>query len=283
MTDSAEDTIGIIDGNGGQIPALGFGTWDLRGESAARSVEYALETGYRHIDTAEMYNNEEAVGKGIKNAPVDREDIFLTTKVWHNHLEPETLKQTLEDSLRRLSTDYVDLLLIHWPKPGLDHEEPLTAMAELREAGKVKHVGVSNFTVDQMREAQNVSPAPIFCNQVEYHPYLSQAPVLEYCQENDIVLTAYCPLARGDVFDDETVQDIAMAHGKNPSQVVLRWLLQQDNVAAIPRSGNKAHIRENFHIFDFELSEDEMKRISALEQGHRICEGVGVPSPDWDT
>ena len=283
MTDNTKQAHEMLEGNGGQMPALGFGTWDLRGQEGTRAVQYALETGYRHIDTAEMYENEEAVGKGIVNAAVDREDIFLTTKVWHDHLEPDTLKRTLEGSLRRLGTDYVDLFLIHWPKPGESHEEPLTAMADLREADRVRHVGVSNFTVDQMREAQDVSPAPIFCNQVEYHPYLSQGPVLEHCQQNDILLTAYCPLARGDVFDDEVLQDIAGRHGKNPAQVALRWLLQQDNVAAIPRSGNEAHIRENFSIFDFELSEDEMERIAAREKGYRICEGVGVPSPDWDT
>lgn len=265
------------------MPALGFGTWDLRGREATRAVRFALEAGYRYIDTAEMYGNEEAVGEGIRAADVDRDGVFVTTKIWHNHLQAEALERTVRQSLERLGTGYVDLLLIHWPNPGVPLAETLGAMAELREAGVIRSLGVSNFTVELVEEAAENSPAPVFCNQVEYHPYLSQAPVLECCRHHDILLTAYCPLARGMVFSDETLKEIGERHGKGPGQVALRWLLQQDGVAAIPRSTSENHIEENFHIFDFELADDEMERIFELQRGHRICRAVDIAPPEWDT
>ncbi len=267
----------------GHMPALGLGTWALRGEECSRAVRAALETGYRHIDTAEMYGNEEAVGDGIRRAEVGRDSVFLVTKAWQNHLDGPGLKRALRVSLDKLGTDYVDLYLVHWPNRSVPMEETFGAMAELKEGGKVEHVGVSNFTVALLEEAMDSSPVPIFCNQVEYHPYLAQQPVLECCREHGVALVGYCPLARGRVFKDGTLREIGRRHGKSGGQVVLRWLIQQEGVGAIPRSSSPEHIRENYEVWDFELSDEEMQRIFDLERGYRIVSSGGVPTPSWDT
>ncbi|MFO7957539.1 MAG: aldo/keto reductase [Candidatus Brocadiia bacterium] len=281
MGEETED-IEVLHGAGGTMPALGFGTWALRGDTCRRAVGCALKVGYRHVDTAEMYGNEEAVGDALRESDVPREDIFLVTKVSQSHLSASGVRRALGGSLEKLQTDYVDLLLIHWPSTtGVPVSETLGTMAELREQGKVRHVGVSNFNVALMEEAQEVSPAPVFCNQVEYHPYLSQEPVLECCRSSDILLVSYCPIARGRVFDDPVLQEIGEAHGKSAGQVTLRWHLQQPGVAAIPRSGSPDHIRENFDVFDFELSDKEMGRIFDLQRGERYISGSAAP--DWDT
>lgn len=280
---AGENGVDVLRTADGTMPALGFGTWDLRGDTCRMAVGCALETGYRHIDTAEMYDNEEAIGDALQESDVPREDVFLVTKVWHDHLDASGVRRALRGSLEKLQTDYVDLLLIHWPtSTGVPPAETLGAMGELRDEGSTRHVGVSNFTVALLEEAQGASPAPIFCNQVEYHPYLSQDPVLEWCRENDTLLIAYCPLARGRVFEDRVLQEIAEAHGKTPGQVTVRWHLQQRNAGAIPRSSSPDHIRENFDVFDFELSEREMYRIFDLQRGERYLGGMSV-APDWDT
>lgn len=258
------------------LPALGFGTYKLYGDECADAVDFALNNGYTHIDTAQVYENEEAVGAGIKKSGKARGDIFLTTKVWRNHFADDSVAASVDESLQKLQTDYVDLLLVHWPFP----EKPVSYMVEqvmkARDAGKARHIGVSNFTVAQVEEAVKISGGTIICNQVEYHPYLSQKTVLESLRAHGLALTAYSPVARGDVFKDKVLQDIGAKYGKNAGQVTLRWHMQQDNVAAIPKSGTKANIKGNIEIFDFELSADDMKAIHALARsdGRQI-------SPDW--
>lgn len=252
---------------GERVPALGFGTWRLSGEACREAVEDALSIGYRHIDTAQMYGNEAEVGAAIQAAGVDRREVFLTTKIWPDNLAAEDVRRTSEESLRRLKTDYVDLLLIHWPNERVPLEETLDAMMELQREGKTHHIGVSNFSPDLFRQA--VAHAPIFCNQVEYNPFVPQQALLELARLEDALLTAYRPLARGEVLSEPTLREIGARHGKNPAQVALRWLLQQENVAAIPKAARPEHRRSNFDIFDFELSEDEMRRISSIGQRER--------------
>jgi len=265
---------------GVEVPALGFGTFRLTGEDATRAVKAALEVGYRHIDTAEMYGNEAEVGAGLAAGSVAREDIFLTTKVWPDNLRPDDLRRALDQSLDKLRTDYVDLYLVHWPSPDIPLAETMAAMQEVQDADKVRRFGISNFPVALMREAVETIGAPVFCNQVEYHPFLNQKPVLDYARAHDILVTAYCPLARGAVQDNPVLKRIGERHGKAASQVTLRWLVQQGGVAAIPKSGTPANIRSNFDIFDFELSPDEMTEIGNLRGPGRLIDPA--ISPQWD-
>lgn len=262
-----------------RIPALGFGTWELTPRNVAREVvSDALAVGYRHLDTAQAYDNEEGVGRGIADSGVSREEIFLTTKVWRDHLRYDETIASTEESLRRLRTDYVDLLLIHWPNEDLPFAEPLAAMQALQAQGKIRHVGVSNFAPSQLTRAMAL--VPVFCNQVEYHPYLGQPALRAMAQEHDLLLTAYCPLMRGRVMEDATLKEIGAGRGKTPVQVTLRWHLQQENVASIPKASSAEHRRENFDIFDFELTEDEMQAIFALDRGERIIDPAFAPQ--WD-
>lgn len=258
-----------------EIPALGFGTYKLYGEACVDSVDLALQSGYTHIDTAQVYENEDGVGEGIKKSGKARDSIFLTTKVWRNAFADGNVSQSVDESLQKLKTDYVDLLLVHWPFPEKSPAQMVEDIMKVRESGRAKNIGVSNFTVKQMEEAIKVAP-DIVCNQVEYHPYLSQKPVLDFIQKNGMAITSYSPVARGDVFKDKTLKEIGLRHGKNAGQVTLRWHMQQDNVAAIPKSGTPENIKSNIQIFDFELSADEMKTISSLAKpdGRQI-------SPDW--
>lgn len=250
---------------GENVPALGLGTWRLSGEQCARSVELALGMGYRHIDTAQMYGNEAEVGRGIKSSGVDRGDLFLVTKVWSSDFAHDAVLGKTRESLRKLGTDYVDLLLMHWPSPSVPVGETLGAMVELQEAGSVRHLGVSNFSPAQVEEA--AEHATIFCNQVQYHPYRDQNELLEQAREMDYLLTAYSPVAKGRAANDAILQEIGSAHDKTPAHVALRWLVQQDKVAAIPKASSEEHLKANLDIFDFELSDEEMDRIFALARG----------------
>lgn len=268
-----------VEVQGERVPALGFGTWQLSGRAAVEAVRHALELGYRHLDTAQMYRNEAQVGQALSDSGLDRDEIFLTTKIQPRNLEPDRVQRSTRESLDRLQTDYVDLLLIHWPAFSASMEATLGAMVDLREDGMVRHVGVSNFTPSLLREA--LDHAPIFCNQVEYHPYLAQPELSRLALERDIMLTAYSPLAKGRVVDDEVLAEIGERHGKTASQVSLRWLVQQDHVAAIPRSGDPDHRAANFDILDFELSEEEMARIGELDQARRLIDPSDL-SPDWE-
>jgi 2,5-diketo-D-gluconate reductase B len=249
---------------GQKVPALGLGTWRLSGQECVGAVERALTLGYRHIDTAQMYANEGEVGRGVSNSRVDREDIFLVTKVRTGSFSHHDVIRSTRESLKKLQTDYIDLLLMHWPNPSVPLEETLGAMTELQEEGSVKHVGVSNFPPSMVEEA--TGHAVIFCNQVEYHPYKAQDELLEQAREMDYLLTAYSPVAGGAAVNDATLREIGEAYVKTAAQVALRWLIQQEKIAAIPKAASEDHLRSNFDIFDFELSDEEMERVFTLRR-----------------
>lgn len=252
---------------GEQVPALGLGTWLLSGKQCTQSIAHALILGYRHIDTAQDYGNESEVGKGIQNAGIRREDLFLVTKVRPSNFSYRRTIQTTHASLQRLHTNYVDLLLMHWPNPSIPLQETLSAMVKLQEEGSVRHIGVSNFPPAMVEEAAQY--ATIFCNQVEYHPYLSQDKLLTQAKRMGYLLTAYSPLAKGRVLGDPTLKQISDTYRKTPIQVTLRWLIQQ-GIAAIPKAGSTKHIETNLDIFDFELSNEEMLAIHALNRELRL-------------
>jgi 2,5-diketo-D-gluconate reductase B len=271
-------TTETIEIQGTRVPRLGFGTWQIEGSDATEAVRDALEIGYRQIDTARAYGNEAEVGAGIAGSGVDREDIFLTTKIFPGDFEPDAVKAAAEDSLRSLRTDYLDLLLLHWPDDSVPLERTLAALAELREAGRIRNLGVSNFPAGLL--AQALEHAPVFCDQVEYHPFLGQGPVLELARERDLLVTAYSPLAHGRVPGDETLSEIGSSHGKTAGQVALRWLLDQPAVSPIPKASSHERRVENFEVFDFALSDEERARIDALPKDDRqIDPDFG---PDWD-
>lgn len=273
--------IHTVKANGAEIPALGLGTWELRDAECARLVATAIDMGYRHIDTAAMYKNEAAVAEGIRASGVPRDDVFLTTKVWPDNAAAGDLQRSVEDSLSEMKLDHVDLILIHWPNPDVPMAETMGALADVKRRGLARHIGISNHTVDLIREAAACSDEPIVTNQVEYHPWLAQDAVLPELRKHGISLTAYAPLARGRCFSDPVIGEIAEAHGKNGGQVALRWLIQQDGVIAIPRSSKVERIAEFIAIGDFALTADEMARISALAEPSGRLVNLDV-APDWD-
>lgn len=270
-----------IDVQGGRVPALGFGTFAIEGEDCVRAVAMALEIGYRHIDTAQEYGNEVEVGRAINGSGIDRDDIFLTTKIWPDRIGDGDLQRAADERLERLATAYVDLLLIHWPSPTIPLGESLKALAEVKAAGKARHIGISNFPVMLMREAVETHGAGVVCNQVEYHPFLDQRRLIDDACALGLFVTAYCPLAQGKVDGDPTLSAIARKHGKTPAQVTLRWLIDQDGVAAIPKAASEAHCRANFEIFGFALSDGDRAAIDALRGARRLV-SPGF-APQWDT
>lgn len=262
-----------------RVPALGFGTWQLEGMACRDAVADALEIGYRHIDTAQAYGNEEEVGRAIADSGIERDEIFLTTKISVSNLAPPRARTSTEESLKRLGLEYVDLLLIHWPTDEVEPERTLDVMMETQREGMTRQIGVSNFPPALLRRA--IDHAPIFANQVEYHPYLGQTPLLDMCREHDIMLTAYSPIAKGKILKDADLREIGERYHKTPAQVALRWLLQQPQVTAIPKAASHEHRRANFDIFDFELTGEEMETISDLDRRHRLIN----PSfaPEWES
>ncbi len=251
------------------MPVLGLGTWENTDpEQCAASVEFALETGYRHIDTAQAYGNEESVGRGIAAADVDREDVFLATKVWIDSLAREDVLQTTRASLDRLGVDSVDLLYVHWPARAYDAEETLVAFDDLVDRGLVDRVGVSNFEPEQLERAVDVLDAPVFANQVECHPLLPQEELRAACDEHDVAVVAYSPLARGAVMDDPVLTDIAADHGVSAAQVSLAWL-REKGVTAIPKATSEAHIEDNWVSLDLSLSDEDVERIDAIDRTDR--------------
>jgi 2,5-diketo-D-gluconate reductase B len=270
-----EDTILTIQGT--EIPQLGYGTWLVTGKDATDGVRDALEIGYRHIDTARAYENEAEVGEGIAASGVDRDDVWLTTKIWLDDYEPARLKRAAEDSLRQLRTDYVDLLLLHWPSADVPVEHSLQAMRELQEDGKTHHVGVSNFPAGLLARALEI--APLFADQVEYHPFLEQDALLALAQQRDFTLTAYSPLAHGKVVGHPELTAIGEQYGKSAGQVTLRWLLDQPNVTTLPKASSHERRVENFEIFDFALSDADRERIAALPKDVRTANPAWAP--DW--
>jgi diketogulonate reductase-like aldo/keto reductase len=270
----------FIEANGARIPAIGLGTWELRGRSCARLVEQALKLGYRHIDTAQIYENERDVGDGLRASGVRRDDVFVTTKVWTTHFAPNDLERSTRESLARMRLSNVDLLLLHWPNPHVPLAETLGALAHVKRLGLSRHIGISNFTVALMEEATALCPEPLVCDQVEYHPYLDQTRVLEACAHHGMALVAYSPIAKGRIRNDQALLRIGQAHGKTAAQVCLRWLVQQ-NVSAIPRTSKIERLSENINIFDFELSDAEMRQIFQMRSAKGRLTDYGF-APKWD-
>lgn len=256
------------------VPPLGFGTFALKEQVAEQAVETALEVGYRHIDTAQMYDNERPVGRAIASSGISREDLYVTTKVWRTNLAKDDFLKAADSCLERLGLDYVDLLLIHWPNDAIPIEETLEALQRVRADGKAQSIGVSNFPPSLLKQSLGIVP-DLACNQVEYHPLLSQRALLDVVRSNDMFLTAYSPLGQSKILGKWKLRRIARRHGKTTSQVILRWHLQQDRVVPIPRSGNPDHIRANFDIQNFELSDSDMASISSMDSGKRFV------NPGW--
>src|SRR6266567_3153754 len=253
----------FVEANGAKIPAIGLGTWELRGRTCARLVEQALRLGYRHIDTAQAYENEREVGEGLRASNVKRDEVFVTTKIWTTHFAAKDLERSARESLARLRLTEIDLLLLHWPNPQVPLAETLGALARVKQAGHARHIGVSNFTVALIEEAVAACPEPLVCDQVEYHPYLDQTEVKDACARQGMALVAYSPVAKGRIKNDRTLAQIGDRYRKTAAQVCLRWLVQQ-NVAAIPRTSKLERLSENIDIFDFELFDADMAEISAM-------------------
>jgi diketogulonate reductase-like aldo/keto reductase len=266
----------------GEIPIIGFGTSPLTGGMTADTVLNALKTGYRHIDTGRKYGTEDAVGEAIRKSGVPRQDIFLVTKVSHENLRPKDFAKSVDDSLAALKIDYLDLLMIHWPNPAIPPSECMPALAKAKREGKARHIGVANFNIALLDEAVALCPEPIVTLQAEYHPYLDQSKLMAAVRRHKLAFVAYCPLARGRMFEDPVLGAIAKARGRSIAQIALRWLIQQD-VVAIPFSQNPQRIADNFNVFDFELSAEEMTRIAALKRPDgRIANPAGRVPGGWD-
>ena len=262
-----------------KVPKLGFGTYRLEKESAVEAITRALQIGFRHIDTAQIYFNEEEVGQALKKSSILREEIFLTTKIWKDFLTEKEVKRTFKISLEKLKTDYVDLLLIHWPNPKIPLKETLNTFKDLQTKGEVRWIGVSNFPLGLMEKAKKICP-DLLTNQVEYHPLLSQKKLLQ--QMENMFLTAYSPLMRGHIFKIQQIQNLAKKYNKSPPQIVLKWLLDQKNVTALFMSSKKEHILENFSIFDFQLEEKDTKQLCHLNNNKQRL--IDPPfAPKWDS
>lgn len=268
--------------HGAAIPVLGFGTYELTGDVCRNMVETALTLGYRHLDTATIYRNEEAVGAGIANSSVPRHEIFVTTKVWVDSFARAALEASISESLRKLKTDFVDLLLLHWPNPEVPLKETVGALNDVCRRGMTRFIGLSNFPAKLVEKAVELSELPLVTNQVEYHPFLDQTPVFESLRRHGMSLTAYSPLAHGHVAKDATLAEIGATHGKSAIQVCLRWLVQQEGVITIPRSSKEKHAAANLDIFDFTLTPVEMARVTAMtKRNERFCSPEEL-APEWD-
>ncbi|MCT9095890.1 aldo/keto reductase [Haloarchaeobius sp. HME9146] len=259
------------------MPMLGLGTWqNTDPDQCAESVANALEMGYRHIDTAQAYDNEESVGEGIAQADVAREDVFLATKVWITNLAHDDVLETARESLDRLGVDYVDLLYVHWPSDTYAPEETLSAFDELYDEGLIRHVGVSNFEPEHLDDARELLDAPVFANQVECHPLLPQDELREYGEEHDVNLVAYSPLARGEVFDVPEIQDVAEKHDASAAQVSLAWL-REKGVTAIPKATGDAHLRDNLQSVALDLDEEDIATIDGIDTENRVVDPDFAP------
>ncbi|HKK45238.1 MAG TPA: aldo/keto reductase [Balneolaceae bacterium] len=263
---------------GMDVPEIGLGTYKLHDRECFRTVRSALEIGYRHIDTAQMYKNEREIGEAMSVSNVPREDLFLSTKIWHTNLDADDVLQTTEESLRYMDTPYVDLLMIHWPNNQYDLRATIESMLVLRDQGKAMNIGVCNFPLPLLKKVNEEIRAPIFCDQVEFHPFIDQLDLLDYAIDNDILITAYSPLAQGKVMDDEDLQEIAEKYGKSPAQISLRWLIEQENVVAIPKASSEEHLKENFDVFDFYLEDEDFDRIDQLQKSTRLVNPSFAPN-----
>jgi 2,5-diketo-D-gluconate reductase B len=269
-----------LSAHGAEIPAIGFGTSSLG--DCGEIVATALKLGYRHIDTAWKYGTERGVGAGIRAAGVPRGEIFLTTKVSHEYLRRDDFARSVDESLANLGVEFVDLLLVHWPNPEIPLAEPIAALAQAKRAGLARHIGVANFNIALLDQAIRLCPEPLVTLQAEYHAHLDQTKLTQACRERGMIFTAYCPLGRGRLLRDGVLADIAARKGRPLAQIALRWLIQQGNIVAIPRSSNAKRMAENLAVFDFTLNADEMARIAALKRPDgRIANPVGRVPP-WD-
>ena len=271
----------LLSAHGAAMPAIGFGTMELP-HRPAELVAAAIAAGYRLIDTARKYGTEERVGEGIRASGIARKDLWVTTKVTELNAREIDFLNSAETSLKTLGLGYVDLLLVHWPQPKVPFSETLGALAKAKRRGLTRHIGVSNYTIAMLDEAVRVCPEPLVTNQVEYHAYLPQDRMLAALKRHDMILTAYCPMARGKLLDEPVIGIIAKTHGKSIGQICLRWLIQQPMVAAVPRPLEEAHIEEDIDVFDWSLSEEEMRRISALRRRHIRIADPPERAPKWD-
>jgi diketogulonate reductase-like aldo/keto reductase len=262
--------------NGNEIPALGLGTSGLRGDRCTEVVKKALKLGYRHLDTADMYGNHQAIAKAINESDVERDQLFITSKIQSEDLEAEQLKKTADRLLAELDIKYFDLLLIHWPSPEVPIEESLKAMKELKEEGKAINIGVSNFTIPLLKEALKFYPDLITVNQVEFHPTLYQKDLLDFTFKNDIILTAYSPLAQGEVFKNSVLKSLGEKYDKTPAQLALRWLIEK-NIVVIPKASSEAHLKNNLAIFDWDFPIDAAREMELLDQNNRLI-NPGYPN-----
>jgi 2,5-diketo-D-gluconate reductase B len=276
----AAPSIPALSAHGAEIPAIGFGTSSLG--DCGEIVATALKLGYRHIDTAWKYGTERGVAEGMRASGVPRSEIFLTTKVSHEFLRADDFERSVDESLKNLGVDFVDLLLVHWPNPQIPLSEPMPALARAKRQGLTRHIGVANFNIAMLDEAIRLCPEPLVNLQAEYHAHLDQTKLTEACRRRGLIFTAYCPLGRGRLLRDPVLAEIAARKGRPLAQIALRWLVQQGNIIPIPRSSNAGRMAENLGVFDFALTEEEMKRIAALKRPDgRIADPAGR-APAWD-
>jgi 2,5-diketo-D-gluconate reductase B len=271
----------ILHTQGIAIPRLGLGTFRLQGDACRSAVESAIGLGYRHIDTAEMYGNEAEVGDAVQASGITRADLHVTTKVWHENLAPDAIRKAFDASLAKLKLDHVDLYLVHWPSKRMDLPKVFETLLKLKEEGRTRAIGVANFTVPLLKQAVEEIGAPIACNQVEYHVLLDQSKVLTYLRSKGIPLVAYCPLAQGKVTDNEVLQKIGKKHGASAAQVALKWLLDQDNVAAIPKASRAESQQANLDALKVTLDDSDRAAIAALPKNQRLVSPAAF-APDWD-
>lgn len=270
----------MVEVHGARIPAIGLGTMTLKEAVCVEIVQAALRAGYTHLDTAERYGNETEVGEGLQASGVKREDVFVTTKVYWTDLAAGDFERSAEASLKRLKLSFVDLLLIHWPNPKVPLAETIAALCQAKRNGLTRHIGVANFTVAMLDEAVRLTKEPLVTNQIEVHPFLDQSKVIAACRRHGLVVTAYCPLARGKVPGNEVLQRIGKAHGKSAAQVALRWLTQRGMIP-IPRTSHVERLAENLAVFDFTLAEADMTEIGKLARADGRCVNP-AHAPIWD-
>lgn len=270
----------IVNAQGLNMPKLGLGTWPMLGEECTRAVEQALALGYRHIDTAAAYNNEDAVGQALVNSPTPREQIHVTTKVWWDQLQPDAMRHSMDRSLKSLRSDYVDLFMLHWPATDRDLPRTIDTLVSFKEQGLARNIGVANFPLPLLRKVVEELGAPLSAIQVEYHVLLGQNALLNYARQHDLALTAYTPLARNKVSQIPAIQQIAAKHGVLPTQVALKWLLDQPNVAAIPKASSEANQLANLSALDVQLDDEDRALIASLSKRERQVSPEFAPV--WD-
>jgi diketogulonate reductase-like aldo/keto reductase len=271
-----------ISANGADIPAIGLGTWELRGEQCAQLVSAALQNGYTHVDTAQMYQNEDVVGEGIRASGIDRDSLFVTTKVWPDNFSSDDFARAVDERLDLLDCGVIDLLLLHWPSRTVPLAETIAALNKAKRAGLSRHIGISNFTVKQVDEAVALSDEPLVCNQIEFHPLINQDKVRAACSRHGLAVTAYCPIARNKVADEPVMQEIAARHDASPAQIALAWLAGLGEVISIPRSSKPERLAANLKALQISLNQEEMEKISSLgSRNTRLVDPESV-RPDWD-